>query len=158
MSFILTPEDFKNKEVKISDTLISDLGLSFMGRAGNTDIIAKYLTADKDVICYRQRLFDDILKNNDFGEFLEALLEKTEVLNEICALGAEMHDSADNEKVFCSFREMIAFTECIDFILEGEKKFRTKIKSQGIHLLFDKALDISKEEEYQNAKLYIEKE
>lgn len=157
MSFILTPEDFKNKEVKISGTLISDLGLGFMGRAGNTDIIAKYLTADKDVICYRHQLFDDILKNNDFGEFLEALLEKTEVLNEICALGAEMHDSADNEKVFCSFRELLAFTECIDFILEGEKEFRTKIKSQGIHLLFDKAIDISKEEEYQNAKLYLEK-
>lgn len=157
MSFILTPEDFKSKEVKISDTLISDLDLSFMGKAGNIDIIAKYITSDKDIICYRQRLFDDILKNNDFGIFLESLLEKVEVLAQIHALDRETHDSADNEKIFCSFRELLAFTECIDFILEGEKEFRSKIESQGIHLLFDEAINISKEKEYQNAKLYIEK-
>ena len=137
MSFILTPEDFKSKEVKISDTLISDLDLSFMGKAGNIDIIAKYITSDKDIICYRQRLFNDILKNNDFGIFLESLLEKVEVLAQIHALKRETHDSADNEKIFCSFRELLAFTECIDFILEGEQKFRSKIESQGIHLLFD---------------------
>lgn len=159
MSFILNPEfdDVSNSNIKISDTLIDNLNLGFMNKAGRFDIIAKYLTMNAEVISYRQQLFDDILKNGELLSFMECLLEKVEPLVHLKAMGRQMQISGDNEMLFSAFRELLFFTECIDFILEGEKKLRAKTTSAGIHLLFDRASEIAGEEWYQNAKLYIEK-
>ena len=157
MSFILTPENYQSSNVKISDTLIDDLNFAFMGAAGNLEIIRKYLTTDAEVIAYRQQLFEDIVKDEEIRNFMDSLLEKVEFLVQFKKMEREMRDSGNNERLFSSFRELMFFTECIDFILSGEKKIWEKTKSAGIKILFNKALEISKEEWYQNAKLYIEK-
>ncbi len=157
MSFILTPENYQSSNVKISDTLIDDLNFAFMGAAGNLEIIRKYLTTDAEVIAYRQQLFEDIVKDEEIRNFMDSLLEKVEFLVQFKKMEREMRDSGNNERLFSSFRELMFFTECIDFILSGEKKYGKKTKSAGIKILFNKALEISKEEWYQNAKVYIEK-
>ncbi len=159
MSFILNPDfdDISASYVKISDTLIDNLGFGFMNKAGRFDIIAKYLTRSTEVLSYRQRLFDDILKSSELLAFTESLLEKVDPLVRMKAVSRQTQSSGDNEMLFSAFRELLLFTECIDFILEGEKNLREKTTSEGIRLLFDRALEIAGEEWYQNAKRYIEK-
>ncbi len=159
MSFILNSDfdDRSTSYVKISDTLIDNLYFGFMNKAGKIDIISKYLTVNDEVISYRQKLFDDILKNCELRSFMEDLLEKVEPLVRLKEMSRQMQISGDNEMLFSSFRELLLFTECIDFILEGEKNLHEKTTSVGIRLLFDRALEIAGEEWYQNAKLYIDK-
>ncbi len=158
MSFILNPnfENASDSYVKISDSFIDDLYFGFMNQAGKLDMIEKYLTMHAEVISYRQNLFGDILKNGELRLFMESLLEKVEPLVRLKAMSCQMQISGDNEMLFSAFRELLLFTECIDFILDGEKNLRIKTTSVGIRLLFDRASEIAQEKWYQNAKRYIE--
>ena len=128
-----------------------------MGVAGKYDVICKYLTFDAEVIRYRQRLFGTLLSDSEMCLFMETLLEKTEAIMQLKAMEHERRNARDNETIFTEFRELLFFTEYIDYITENDEKFREKTKYTGLTVLFDNAADISKEEWFISAKEYIKK-
>ena len=156
MSFLLNSSSGNQHPVKISDGLTENIGFTFLGEAGTKKTIEKFLTSDPDVIRYRQTFFHDLLETEELVEFISALAEKIEPIIRLESEKMSLENRRTNESIFSSFRELLFFTECVDFILENEK-LRSKAKADGIHTLFDKAREIADAEWYRNTKLYIEK-
>lgn len=157
MSFILNFQNGNQHPVRISEGLTENIGFTFLGEAGTKKTIEKFLTSDPEVIRERQMLFYDLLETEELVEFIGTLAEKIELIIQLESEKPSLRNRGTNESMFSSFRELLSFIECIDFILENEKGFRGKVKADGIHTLFDKAREIAGAEWYQSAKLYIEK-
>ena len=142
MSFLLNSSSGNQRPVKISDGLTENIGFTFLGEAGTKKTIEKFLTSDPDVIRYRQTFFHELLETEELVEFISALAEKIEPIIQLESEKMSLENRRTNESIFSSFRELLFFTECVDFILENEK-LRSKAKADGIHTLFDKAREIA---------------
>jgi len=128
-----------------------------LGESGSKKTIEKFLTTDPKTIKHRQTFFSDLLETDELHHFIGTLAEKIEPIIQLESAKPSLRNKGTNEGLFTSFRELLFFTECIDFILEGKKLFYGKVKASGIYTLFERAAEIADTQWYQNAKLYIEK-
>ena len=145
--------------VKTSENLFEELDFYFLGKLADADLMGKYLTYDKKVILRRQAVFKFICENSDFVDFLANFLEKAENLIILKSNNKKytLRESSDNERAFGVFRELLLFTECVDTVLLGAKKFGGEKVPVGFAEMFERTKELSESVWYKNAKLYIER-
>lgn len=143
--------------VNISENLFSELKFGFLSEMMRENLIKISLTWNPQIIVQRQAIFRYLAETPDFAEFIESISEKIENIIQFKSNNKKymLRDNGNNERAFTEFRELLLFTECIDEISVGAKKFGASICGGRFEELFCRIDGIVQSMWYKNAKLYI---
>lgn len=108
--------------------------------------LMRYLTANREVIEFRQKIFSDMDANPELYNILKTL---TKQISDIKDVALKRTNSAqETEDILYSFNEVSMFTDMIITATDSMKNLYDNIKSEGLRELFDAMVNISKQEDF----------
>ena len=146
---------FPQNAPTVYENAFFDLNLSFLGTAEYVRSLKKLMLFDKNEIVSRQKVFADVIENEELITFFDELCEKLTSIDELSQSRRGAATYSNNESLLYSFRELNIYTDCVDTIIKAGERLSDKVTSEGIKKLFDFAFELKEKEWYKNALRFI---
>ena len=100
---------------------------------------------DKDVIEYRQKVFADLLENQ---ELCDLLIKVNPILSDISELRRLSSDKDSSDTYLYSITEIELYVSCMELLYEGLKPLKNKVKSPAFVNLADCVTELTESDYY----------
>lgn len=128
----------------ITNEVLDELGLnSIMDLSASR--LCDFFTMDKEVIEYRQKVFNDMLNNPKISEIL---IKITPILSDISELRKLSSDADEGDAYLYSITEIELYVSCMDLLASEFSPLRDKLKSEAFIQLADRVKELTESEYY----------
>ena len=128
----------------IDDFTMEEIGLAEVFILKNSRL-SEFVTANEDVIRYRQEVFADLLANEEIGKTLGRLLP---ILFDVMELRRLESDSGDGDNYLSSMTEIELYISSIDILYDGLCKKGTEYGSKAFRALSSYIRELVESEYY----------
>ena len=113
------------KRPNITEGVLDELGLNSVIDLKNSRL-CDFFTSNKDVIEYRQKVFKDLLENQ---ELCDLLIKVNPILSDIAELRRMSSDKDTSDTYLYSITEVELYVTCMELLYEGLLPLKEKVKS-----------------------------
>ena len=139
---LIYPSDFAFTEEarpNITDEVLGELGLNSVMDLKNSRL-CDFFTSDKYVIEYRQKVFADLLENQ---ELCDLLIKVNPILSDIAELRRMSSDKDGSDTYLYSITEIELYVTCMELLYEGLLPLKDKVKSTAFKDLTDCVIELT---------------
>lgn len=133
-----------NDNPNITNEVLDELGLNSIIDLRSSRL-CDFFTMDKDVIEYRQKVFEDMLNN---PEISEVLIKLTPILSDISELRKLSNDADEGDSYLYSITEIELYVSCMELMSTELTPIRNKLKSDAFIKLVDRVKELTESEYY----------
>lgn len=130
----------------ISSEVLNSLELDYAIDLRNNDL-CNYFTTDKETIEYRQKVFADMLENEELCDLFSSLAP---ILNDISELRKLSQDAQSNESYLYSITEIELYVSAVEHLNYGLGKIKDKLKSEALKKLSERIFELSESDYYKD--------
>lgn len=113
-----------------------------------------YLTSDPNEILQRQRLFTDLLENEEILAILRYFREQLSALYDL-ATQVGNFENMENEEILYSIKELLIFTQTIDTLNERYSLLAKEPSSKRLEALFTEINHLSNDPQYTSIREWL---
>ena len=135
----------------ITDTVLEELGLNSVMDLKNSRL-CDFFTTDKDVIEYRQKVFKDLLENQ---ELCDLLIKVNPILSDISELRRLSADKDSSDTYLYSITEIELYVSCMELLSEGLSPLKDKVNSPAFVALCDHVTELTESEYYRDLNVRL---
>lgn len=128
----------------ISNEVLNELGLNSIIDLRSSRL-CDFFTMDKEVIEYRQGVFEDMLSNPELSEIL---IKLTPILSDIAELRKLSSDADESDSYLYSITEIELYVSCMELMATEFSPLRDKFKSDAFIQLADRVKELTESEYY----------
>ena len=136
----------KNNLPNVTETVCEELGLIEIFDLRNASL-TDFFTSDPEVIRYRQKTIDDMIRNPELKETLAAINPILDDIQELRRLDRDRGSSSADSYLY-SITEVELYVSCIDTLSRGFSKVKDRLKSPAFTSLADFIERLSASEYY----------
>ena len=137
--------------VNITEDVLDELGLNSVIDLKNSRL-CDFFTKDKDVIEYRQKVFEDLLKNE---ELCSLLIQINPILCDIAELRRLSLDKDSSDSYLYSITEIELYVSCMEILHTGLSPIKDKLTSQAFLDLYDCVDELTQSEYYRDLNVRL---
>lgn len=130
----------------ITDEVLTELGLNAVMDLKNSRL-CDFFTMDKEVIEYRQKVFADLLENQ---ELCDLLIKVCPVLSDIAELRRLSLDKDSSDTYLYSITEIELYVTCMELLYEGLRPLKDKVKSPAFIELTECVIELTESDYYRD--------
>ena len=135
----------------ITDAVLEELGLNSVMDLKNSRL-CDFFTMDKAVIEYRQKVFADLLENQ---ELCDLLVKVNPILSDISELRRLSSDKDTSDTYLYSITEIELYVSCMELLQEGLKPLRDRVKSPAFVALADCVNELTESDYYKDLNVRL---
>lgn len=135
-----------NDSPNISEEALDELGLSSVIDLKSSRL-CDFFTMDKNVIEYRQAVFDDLINNE---ALCQILIKLTPILSDIAELRRLSSDAEEGDSYLYSITEIELYVSCMELLSEELTPLADKFKSEAFFKLANRVKELTQSEYYIN--------
>ncbi len=139
-------EQIAGETVRISDEVITELGLDFLVDLKNSNL-SDYLTTDKATIEYRLETMNDLMDNPTLVDTLKSVLK---LLNDIVELRHIKSETEVAKNYLYSITEIELYIDIVSRLAKGFQSVRDNVKSTAFKRMTETVTELSESEYYRN--------
>lgn len=139
-------EHIAGEKVRISDEVITELGLDFLIDLKNSNL-ADYFTTDKATIEYRLATMEDLLENPTLVDTLKSTLK---LLNDIVELRRIKSETEVAKNYLYSITEIELYIDIVSRLAKGFKSVRGNVRSDAFKKMTDTITELSESDYYRD--------
>ena len=128
----------------ISEAVLDELGLSSVFDLKNSRL-CDFFTSDKETIEYRQRVFKDLIENE---ELCQLFISVNPILSDIAELRRLSFDVESSDTYLYSITEIELYVSCMEMLNDGFKGLSGKFKSEALESLSQRIFELTESEYY----------
>ena len=151
---LIYPSDFAFTEEarpNITDEVLGELGLNSVMDLKNSRL-CDFFTSDKYVIEYRQKVFADLLENQ---ELCDLLIKVNPILSDIAELRRMSSDKDGSDTYLYSITEIELYVTCMELLYEGLLPLKDKVKSTAFKDLTDCVIELTESDYYKDLNIRL---
>lgn len=131
---------------KITEEALSSIELNYAIDLKDSSL-CEYFTSEKEVIEYRQKVFRDMLENQELCSLFTSL---TPILNDITELRKLSQDSSNNDSYLYSITEIELYVSAIEHLYSGLKEINVRLQSEALITLANRIIELTDSDYYKN--------
>lgn len=135
----------------ITEEVLGELGLSSVIELKNSRL-CDFFTMNKEVIEYRQKVFADLLENQ---ELCDLLIKVNPILSDIAEIRRLSSDKDATDSYLYSITEIELYVSCMELLYEGLCPLRDKVKSPAFVELIDCVIELTESEYYKDLNVRL---
>ena len=128
----------------ISNEVLNELGLNSVIDL-RTSRLCDFFTMDKEVIEYRQGVFEDMISNPELSEIL---VKVTPILSDIAELRKLSSDADEGDSYLYSITEIELYVSCMELLATELSPLKSKFKSDAFIKLANRIVELTESEYY----------
>lgn len=144
-------KDLTVERTNITEEALRELGLDTVIELKNSRL-CDFFTMDKAVIEYRQKVFTDLMENQ---ELCELLVKVNPILSDIAEIRRISSDKDSADTYLYSITEIELYVSCIELLHEGLLPLRDKVKSPAFVNLTDCIIELTESEYYKDLNVRL---
>ena len=130
----------------ITENVLDELGLNSVFDLKNGRL-CDFFTSDKETIEYRQRVFKDLVENE---ELCQLFISINPILNDISELRRLSVDNESSDTYLYSITEIELYVSCVEALYEGFTRLEGKLNSEALIELSDRIIELTDSEYYRD--------
>ncbi len=135
----------------ITENVLGELGLDSVIELKNSRL-CDFFTMDKAVIEYRQKVFADLIENQ---ELCDLLVKVNPILSDIAEIRRISSDKDSADTYLSSITEIELYVSCIELLYEGLLPLKDKVKSPAFVELTECVIELTESEYYKDLNLRL---
>ena len=139
------------KPPTITEDVLQELGLNSVMDLKNSRL-CDFFTTDKEVIEYRQQVFNDMLENQ---ELCDLLIKVNPILSDIAELRRLSIDTESSDTYLYSITEIELYVSCMELLYDGLRPIKDRLKSKAFAELTDCVVELTESEYYKDLNVRL---
>lgn len=128
----------------ISNEVLDELGLNSLIDL-HSSRLCDFFTMNKEVIEYRQKVFNDLLNNN---ELINVLIKLNPILSDIAELRRLSSDADEGDSYLYSITEIELYISCMELLATEFSPLKPNLQSEAFIKLVDRVKELTESEYY----------